>query len=550
MIGTLQRYVTRELFKTFALTAVGLMLVFTLCGGVLNMIEAEVLSAVQLLRLVAHVLPISATLTLPISALYACAMVYGRLAADNEFDACRASGVNIHRLLLPAFLLSIFTASFTYTFSNHLIPGMIAELDAMVRKDLHKVVYHLLTTRGYGRHMGYVLHAGRTELEVHNENHQTLYIDQAAFIEFEDDRLARCGTAERAQIDFLTDPQTGTPTVQANLLNVRSLDVIRNQFMEFQEQPFDPVAIPMEQKLNPKWLTLPKLLYYQDNLVELPAIQRYLESLRRLVRRTQFFKYIHSSLTGPEGVFRIGDANVTYELRAKRVSQDLESLRPELHDVTVVETNADGTRRIYEAEGCRIDVERARGPDDVYLLSLRLLGQVTMQDADGPSDTAVVQRNWQLDRVVLPETIPGETTDLSAETLLGEVRDPASFSKELPTLGLGPRVDEARQRDRAEIIEAGLKIAGIIHSRLAFSAANLVILVLAAALGIVFRGGQLLTAFVISFVPGMVVVVMNIMGRQLMEKSGTHLTGMALIWGGLLLLAVADVVVLGRYLKR
>ncbi len=550
MIGTLQRYVTRELFKTFALTAVGLTLVFTLCGGVMNMIQAEVLSAVQLAQLVAHVLPISATLTLPISALYACAMVYGRLAADNEFDACRASGVNIHRLLMPAFLLSIFTASFTYTFSNHLIPEMIAQLDAMVRKDAQRIVYQLLATRGYGRYMGYVLHAGRTEFIEHDANHHTIHIERAAFIELEGERLSRCGTAEHALIEFLPDPDTDMPTIQANLFNIRSLDVTRNQFMEFREQPFDPIPIPMERRLNPKWLTLPELLYFQNNLAELPTIQRYLESLRRLIRRAQFYQYVYESLTGPDAVFRAEDDRVAYEVRARQVSQELESLRPILRGVTVVETRPDGTRRIYESEDCRIEVERARGAPDVHLLAIRLRGDATMRDVTVDRNATAVQRDMQLDRVALPETIPGNTLDLDVETLVGDIRDPASFNRDLPPLGLGPRVEEARQRDRTEIIRAGLKIAGIIHSRLAFSASTLIILILAAALGIIFRGGQLLTAFIISFVPGLLVVVMNIMGRQLMENSGTHLTGMTLIWGGLVVLAIADIVVLGRYLKR
>jgi len=550
MIGTLQRYVTRELFKTFALTAVGLTLVFTLCGGVMNMIRAEVLSAVQLGHLFARVLPISATLTLPISALYACAIVYGRLAADNEFDACKASGINIQRLLLPALLLSIFTAAFTFSFSNYLIPKLIAQLEAMVRKDLQKIVYQMLSTRGYAKYMNYVLYAGKTELFDEDPNRQTIHIRQAAFLELEGERLTRCGTAERATVDFITDPETGMPIVQANLYNIRSLDVVRNQFMDFREQPFDPMAIPMQRALKPKWLTLPQLLYYRDHLVELPSIQRDLRALQRLVRRTLFFKLIYGQLTGPEKVFRIRDARVAYEIRAEQVGQEIDSLRPQLRHVTVTERRADGTHRIYKAESCRLDVDRVRGRQGRYALTIRLRGQVTMRDASAPHAKVPVHKRWSLDPVMLPEKLPGEERILSTEALLGPLTPGGSFTADLSSLGLGPRVDREREAERRTIIKSGLEISGIIHSRLAFSASSLVILVLAAALGIIFRGGQLLTAFVIAFVPGLLVVVMNIMGRQLTENSGTHLVGISLIWGGLAVLAAADGVVLWRFLRR
>ncbi|HSW44147.1 MAG TPA: LptF/LptG family permease, partial [Phycisphaerae bacterium] len=188
MIGILQRYITRELAKTFVLAAIGLTLTFTLCGGVLNMVRAEVLTAVQLLRILGFVLPISLTLTLPISALFACAIVYGRLAADNEFDACRASGINIHRLLAPAIGLSLFTAAFTYTFTNHLIPLFIERLDELVRRDIQKIVYSALSNQGHLKFRDYVLYAGDTYLDEEDAETKSIIVQQAAFLQLEGEK--------------------------------------------------------------------------------------------------------------------------------------------------------------------------------------------------------------------------------------------------------------------------------------------------------------------------------------------------------------------------
>jgi hypothetical protein len=122
--------------------------------------------------------------------------------------------------------------------------------------------------------------------------------------------------------------------------------------------------------------------------------------------------------------------------------------------------------------------------------------------------------------------------------------------REPRSLELGSRVQMARTSLLREISLLGLDISSMIHSRLAFSASTLVLLILAAGLAIIFRGGQLLTAFVISFAPGMLVVVLNITGRQLAEKPGTYLLGLGLIWVGIGLLALADAVVLTRFLRR
>jgi hypothetical protein len=130
------------------------------------------------------------------------------------------------------------------------------------------------------------------------------------------------------------------------------------------------------------------------------------------------------------------------------------------------------------------------------------------------------------------------------------IGDPRPGGQNLPDLGLGRRVHNARISGGRDLLRIGLEIKGIIHSRLAFSASVLVTLIFAAALGIIFRGGQLLTAFTISFIPGLLVVIMNIMGRQLAEKSGTALIGITIIWAGIGLVAIADAVVLTRFLRR
>ena len=93
---------------------------------------------------------------------------------------------------------------------------------------------------------------------------------------------------------------------------------------------------------------------------------------------------------------------------------------------------------------------------------------------------------------------------------------------------MGPDDDRPSSRAARELSARAMhktrklvrRVTAELHSRLALSASVLVLVVLGAALGVLFRGSQVLTAFGISFVPAAVVTVMNIMGRQLFRNQG------------------------------
>jgi hypothetical protein len=68
-------------------------------------------------------------------------------------------------------------------------------------------------------------------------------------------------------------------------------------------------------------------------------------------------------------------------------------------------------------------------------------------------------------------------------------------------------------------------------------------------LGIIFRGGHFVSAFGLSFIPMIVVVVMIMTGKQL-STSGMVQMGLVVIWVGVGVVALANCVVLGKFLRR
>jgi hypothetical protein len=86
--------------------------------------------------------------------------------------------------------------------------------------------------------------------------------------------------------------------------------------------------------------------------------------------------------------------------------------------------------------------------------------------------------------------------------------------------------------------------------RFAYSLCPLVLVVLGAALGVIVRGGQVLTAFGISFIPALFVLVTIIMGRQLAEQVNTAVIGLVILWAGIAVIGALNPLIIGRFMKR
>jgi len=198
---TLHRYIFVELIKTFLLATVALTVVLSLGGGVMNMIKLGEVTPDQLVNLLLIVMPVAAALTLPMAALFASAATYGRMAADNEFVACRSGGINIITLFLPAATLGAFAAVVTFTFSSFVIPGMIRNLNELIGADLGKIIQQRLN-RPRGLTLGgpYRIFADQTRIDASRPDFISL--ERVAFLEVDGEEWVRYGTAQEVQLDF------------------------------------------------------------------------------------------------------------------------------------------------------------------------------------------------------------------------------------------------------------------------------------------------------------------------------------------------------------
>ena len=148
MVFTLQRYIFRELFKVFLLATIGLTLILSL-GGILQPIQEYGVGPRQVIHILLYFMPITLTFVLPMSALFASALTYGRFASDNELDACRASGVSVLTMAYPGLTLAILVATANLILSFHVMPFFIHLAEKSLKADAKQILVRNIQRRGF-----------------------------------------------------------------------------------------------------------------------------------------------------------------------------------------------------------------------------------------------------------------------------------------------------------------------------------------------------------------------------------------------------------------
>jgi lipopolysaccharide export LptBFGC system permease protein LptF len=148
MIFTLHRYILRELLKVFLLATLALTIMLSL-GIILRPVQQYGVGPRHVLHLMGYFLPIVLTFVLPIAALFAASLVYGRFAADNELDACRASGIGLSTLVYPGLALAMAVATANLVLSFHVMPVFFHRAEKSLKADAKQILFRNIQRKGY-----------------------------------------------------------------------------------------------------------------------------------------------------------------------------------------------------------------------------------------------------------------------------------------------------------------------------------------------------------------------------------------------------------------
>ena len=148
MVFIIHRYLFRELLRVFVLATLALTVILSL-GSLLRPIQEYGVGPAQVFGLLCYFMPIMLTFVLPVAALFATSFVYGRFAADNEFDACKASGISPAMLVYPGLILAIIVAIANLVLSFHVVPAYVHRAESSIKADAKQILFRNIYRQGY-----------------------------------------------------------------------------------------------------------------------------------------------------------------------------------------------------------------------------------------------------------------------------------------------------------------------------------------------------------------------------------------------------------------
>ena len=532
MVFTLHRYVFRELLKVFLLAAIALTLILSL-GSILQPVQQQGVGPRQVLHLIVYFLPITLTFVLPMAALFASALVYGRFASDNELDACRASGVSLMTIIYPGLALAIAVAIANLLLSFHVMPYFVHLAEKSLKADAKQILFRNIERRGYyevpdDRHYIYAD-------DVSYENDALLGIVVA---EIEAGQIGRIITAESARITFQSRGQFNEVHIapyrvaQIGTMDAQGFTMGGAGFLlEFGSLLGDAIKFKKVEQMKAIRARLTR--FYPIARI---ARETYAQIMMELLARE-----IRSTLDrSPDSLYRLYSGAKSVRFTADRCEVHADGTILLADNVTVMEQdlNEDTPPRTFHC------------PTAVLQLDVEGLTPTLMMHLSHPR----IEETGELPmtHIVRGLVVPASVEEI---THLYKSRDNALLARKLaePVPQIedpSPELERLRNDLNYTILKTLARIRSEMHSRLSFGIGCIPMILIGIGLGIIKRGGHLLTAFGASCIPAAVLIVCIMSGKNVAENLGSNIEmGIIVMWAGVGFLATLTALVYHRLLR-
>jgi len=139
----LNRMIFWEMVKVFVLCLIAITGIL-LMAGIVAEASQQGLNPAQIVAIIPLLIPSTLPYTIPATTLFATCVVYGRLAADNEILAIRASGINLTKVVWPAILIGLLTSAGTMGLYYRTIPYTHHLMRSLFLANVEELLYSLL----------------------------------------------------------------------------------------------------------------------------------------------------------------------------------------------------------------------------------------------------------------------------------------------------------------------------------------------------------------------------------------------------------------------
>ncbi len=530
MVFTLHRYILRELFKVFVPAEVALTLILSL-SSILQPVQEYGVGPRQVVHLMSYFLPITLTFVLPMAALFATALVYGRLASDNELDACRASGISLLTLVYPGLALAIMVAIANLVLSFHVMPAFVHRAEKSLKADAKQILFRNIKRRGYyklpdGRHLIYADHA----------NPQNDMLSGVVITEVKNSEIKKIITAERARVNF-------NPHGRFNEVQITAHKIY--QLSTEDEGWFSMESLSLTTEFGSLLGDDIKFKKIDEmKRVRLEPMQFY--PIAKLARET--YAQFTAELLAEHISGRIADdTNNFCKLLSGQKIVEFTATHCSARDEKKVELSGEVVVSEYDTHSkqhlCTLRCTKALLHIEGDELAPTLTMELYNARVDGSED---LKMRYIIRGLILPKAV---TDKFATEDVLEAIK-PALVSSALQK-GPSPKLIELQNSLQRKIQRTLAEIKAEMHTRLVFGIGCISVILIGIGMGIIKKGGHMLAAFGASAVPAAILIVCIMMGKNITKNPKSQAgSGIVLMWAGLVLLSLLAVGIYRKLLRN
>jgi lipopolysaccharide export LptBFGC system permease protein LptF len=525
--------------KVFVLATIALTLIMSL-GSILRPIQEYGVGPTQVIHLLGYFIPITLTFVLPLSALFAAALVYGRLAGDNELDAARASGVSLLTLIYPGLILAIIVAIANLIMSFYVVPEFFHRAEKALKADAKQILFRNIQRKGF-----YEDPKREYRIYADEANPQSNTLAGVIVTRVEAGRIQRIITTEQASINFTLRKRFNEVQIAANhLYQIGDED---QGWFYVERLPF-VAEFPSLLGDDIKFKKIEQMKEIRANPLNFYPVE---QSARQVC--AQFAAELVAEDTTKT---MSADANSFYELRGEPNSVKLNVTKAAANtailgehrevalsgQVVVLEFDTE-TKQPCQTWYCSQALLRVEGDEFNPTLKLELFSP-RWQNIDGTEGIAAGRKFIR--GLLLPSSI-------AEKIVRPDVLDAITPQAVGAALKDGPsdRLKLLQKKLQIYIQSAVVQIMAEIHSRLVFGISCIPLILIGIGLGVILRGGHLLSAFGASAIPAGLLVICIMMGKNVAKNPGLGLTlGVLLMWAGFAVMVVLAAVIVHKLLKN
>lgn len=530
MVFTIHRYIFRELIRVFVMATIALTFMLSL-GSMLKPIQEFGVSPQQAIHLLGYFLPITLTVVLPMSALFSAALVYGRFASDNELAACKASGISLMTLVYPGLCLAVVVAITNLILSFYVVPAFVMRAEKSVQGNAKQIVFRNIQRKGY-----FEMPGGRFRIYADHVVPETDMLYGVAMMESKDNDITRQIFAKSARIIIKTESNYTEVTAIAE--DAYQLD--RNDNPAYSETISTMTRFPPMLSDNIKFQKIDRLKEIRADMSKFKPVRDKILAAKAQLATEALAEDITKKLADPEvGSYHLTSEDKILMLSAtgcKALAGNTVSLTP---PIELLEYNKFSRKLSFtwtsddEAELTFISNQ----PDSKLGLAINNTSW-KRENLDGPAP---------LLRKVFPgiNLTPEISNKLNKRnrSLIETIATINNPDAEDPIMTAAPSPTLIKLKKDAEYImwRTSKKIISEVHTRLVFGIGSITLILFAVALGIIFKGGHLLSAFGASAIPAAALIVFIMSGKELTKTANESMpecTGIIVMWSGLAALSI------------